>query len=92
MINQVTRQHTQRQYTITEISGQSIYLDDLKKPYRPYELIIANNENEKQDETFDNAKKKDNQQMVFERKMRREGLDFGIMPRSVSNNPYPIPE
>jgi len=72
--------------TITEVSGQSIYLDDLKKPYRPFQFIIANTKVE------DNAKKKDNQQMVFERKMRREGLDFGIMPRSVSNNPYPILE
>ena len=87
-----TTTYTKTVYTITEISGQSVYLDDLKKPYRPYELIIANSENDNEDqgETYDKRISHDKKQMVFERKMRREGIDW--VPTSISNNPYPIPE
>jgi hypothetical protein len=40
--------YTAKVYTITKIEGNSIYLDELKKPFRNYELIKAvedNNEN-----------------------------------------------
>ena len=78
-----TTTYTKSIYTITEIEGQSCYLDDLKKPFRPYELIIANNQ--ELDDKYDDANKQDEKQMIFERKMKREGIE----PYTVSLNPYP---
>ena len=77
-------------YTITKIDGQSVYLDELKKPFRPYELIIAKFENDNTDKSYENLNKQDEKQLKFERKMKSEGLDWGITAKSL--NPYPLPE
>ena len=68
-----TPTYTKTIYTITKISGNSLYLDDLKKPFRDFELIIAvgndmNNEYDKQTKEHIKLNK-------VKRKIRSEGID-----------------
>jgi hypothetical protein len=43
--------YTKKIFTISKIDGRSIFIDDLVKPFRQYELIIAVGENI--DDTYD---------------------------------------
>jgi hypothetical protein len=56
---------------VTRIQGHSVYLDPLKKPFRPYELIIASTDNENHTQKYDDINEKSH---CLKRRMRREGL------------------
>ena len=76
-----TTNYTIKVYTITNILGNSIYLEDLKKPYRDFELVIAVESNDDEsNERLENYNKKvdiNKKQERIKRKINKEGLsDF----------------
>ena len=66
-------------YTITKINGNSIYLDELKKPYRDFDLVVAvesnddetNKKVENYNKNVDINKKEDR----IKRRLASEGLN-----------------
>ena len=67
-----TSTYTKTIYTITKKEGNSLYLDDLKKPYREFELIKAVGDN--MNTEYDDKAKEDNRQARIQRRLRREGI------------------
>jgi len=65
--------YTKKISTITRIDGNKIYLDDLTKPFREYELILAVGEPMSQD--YQDKLDIDARDNVFNRRMRKEGLN-----------------
>ena len=68
-----TTNYTRTIYTITKIEGRSIYLDELKKPYRQYELIIAVGDQPMTSAYDDNNKKNDRKETI-RRRLNKEGI------------------
>ena len=67
-----TETYTKTIYTITKIDGNSIYLNDLKKPYREFELIKAVGDNLTSE--YDKKASEDNKQNRIERRLTKEGV------------------
>jgi transposase InsO family protein len=67
-----TSTYTAKVYTITKIDGHSYFLDELKKPFRNHELVLAVGEdvNTEFNKNIDTA----NSKLSFERRLRREGI------------------
>ena len=70
--NSSTASYTKKVYAITKIDGNSIYLDDLTKPFRQFELIKAVGNNMNTD--YDNKVAEEKRQNTINRRLRREGL------------------
>lgn len=72
--NSSTSSYTKQIYTITKAEGQSYYLDELTKPFKEHELVLAVGEelNNNYEEKAKEIKKKD----LMVRRLRREGLDI----------------
>ncbi len=66
--------YTKTIYTITKIEGHSIFLDDLKKPFRSFELVKAVNQGVDKTDTYDFFNEAEKQNEAFGRRMRREGI------------------
>jgi hypothetical protein len=74
--------YTVKVYVITKIDGNSIYIDDLKKPFRDFELVKAvedtNVENVKKAEEYNKKVAEDKRQDLIKRRLRREGMDSDL--------------
>jgi hypothetical protein len=68
-----TTTYTQKVYTITKIIGQSIYLDDLTKPFKSFELVKAIGENITHN--FDTKNESDKRDDKIQRRLRKEGIE-----------------
>jgi hypothetical protein len=69
-----TNTYTIAVYTITRIDGNSIYLEDLKKPFRDYELLIAVENENNNAEKFNKKVEIEKKQNKVKRRLAREGL------------------
>jgi RPA family protein len=73
-----TTNYTVKVYVITKIDGNSLYLDDLKKPFRDFELVKAvedsNENNVKKAEEYNKKVAEDSRQERIKRRLKREGL------------------
>jgi len=65
--------YTKKVYTISNIDNQSIYLDDLTKPFRQHELIKAIGDSLNVE--YDNKIKNSSREARIKRRLKREGLD-----------------
>ena len=65
--------YTKKFYTISNIDNQSIYLDDLTKPFRQHELIKAIGDSLNLE--YDNKIKNSSREARIKRRLKREGLD-----------------
>jgi mannitol/fructose-specific phosphotransferase system IIA component (Ntr-type) len=69
-----TANYTKTIYTITKIIGNSIFLDDLTKPFRQHELIIAVGDDMNTDyETKASEEKRNN---TIKRRLKRVGIEI----------------
>jgi hypothetical protein len=68
-----TTNYTKKVYTITKIESNSIYLDELKTPYRVNELVLAV-EDGVDTEDYDNVVVEDNRQERIKRRLQKEGI------------------
>jgi transposase InsO family protein len=77
-----TTNYTLKVYVITKIDGNSIYIDDLKKPFRDFELVKAvedaNVANVKKAEEYNKKVVEDKRQDLIKRRLRREGMDSDL--------------
>jgi hypothetical protein len=64
--------YTKKVYTISNIDNQSIYLDDLTKPFRQHELIKAIGDSLNVE--YDNKIKNSSREARIKRRLKREGL------------------
>ena len=71
--NSSTESYTKTIYAITKIEGNSIYLDDLTKPFRQFELIKAVGNNMNTD--YDTKVAEEKKQNTINRRLRREGIN-----------------
>jgi transposase InsO family protein len=69
-----TNTYTKKIYTITNIEGNSYYLDELDKPFRGHELILANGGDLTSD--FDHELEHDQKLRKNEKILRRESIDI----------------
>ena len=67
-----TTSYTKKIYTITKIIGQSIFLDDLKKPYKSFELVNA--VGEELDSSYDNKNESNRKAETIKRRLNKEGI------------------
>jgi hypothetical protein len=67
-----TANYTKTVYTITKIIGNSIFLDDLTKPFRQFELIIAVGENMTTE--YDDKINEENRQKTIDRRRKKAGI------------------
>jgi hypothetical protein len=67
-----TTTYTKKIFTISKIDGRSIFLDDLVKPFRQYELIIAVGDDK--DDTYDKKIEKDNKKSLIQKRLNKEGI------------------
>jgi hypothetical protein len=76
-----TTNYTITVYTITRIDGSSIYLDQLKKPFRDFELLLAVEDKEEVDklEELDKTNKEDKRQALIKNRLKREGVDSTLL-------------
>lgn len=65
---------TKKIFTITKIEGKAIYLDDLKKPFRSFELETAVSDGVDKTDTYDFLNNAEKANEAFHRRMRREGI------------------
>lgn len=70
--NSSTASYTKTVYVITKIDGNSIYLDDLTKPFRQFELLKAVGDNMSTD--YDNKVAEEKRQNTINRRLAREGI------------------
>jgi hypothetical protein len=70
--NSSTTTYTKKIYNITKIIGQSIYLDDLTKPFKAFELVKAVGEDKTNE--YDANILKDKRDETIERRMKKSGL------------------
>jgi hypothetical protein len=68
-----TANYSVKVYTITKIEGNAIYLDELKKPYRNFELVKAVGGDVTSNYDVENEKDKRNE--TVKRRLNREGLN-----------------
>jgi hypothetical protein len=67
-----TTTYTKKLFTISKIDGRSIFLDELVKPFRQYELIIAIGCDK--DETYDKKIEQDNEKELIKKRLRKEDI------------------
>jgi transposase InsO family protein len=67
-----TTNYTKKIYKITKIIGKSIFLDDLTKPFKSFELVKAVGEEVKS--SYDESNEKDKQDETVKRRIRKEGI------------------
>ena len=67
-----TANYTKTIYTITKIIGNSIFLDDLTKPFRQFELIKAVGDNMKTE--YDEKVNEENRQKTINRRLKKAGM------------------
>jgi hypothetical protein len=60
-------------YTVSKVDGNSYYLDDLTKPFKEHELIIAVGNN--LETNNDLVISEENKQKTIQRRLRKEGLE-----------------
>jgi hypothetical protein len=70
--NSSTTTYTKKVYTIIQIIGQSIYLDDLTKPFKAFELVKAVGEDKTNE--YDANILKDKRDETIHRRMVKSGL------------------
>jgi hypothetical protein len=70
--NSSTTTYTKKVFTITKIVGQSIYLDDLSKPFKAFELVKAVGSNVAN--SYDKLNAKDKAADKLKRVLRKEGI------------------
>ena len=68
-----TTSFTKKIYNITKIIGQSIYLDELTKPFKSFELVKAV-ENDMKPSKYDEKNSKDKRDETIQRRLRKEGI------------------
>jgi hypothetical protein len=68
----IQRNYTKKVYTITKIEGKSIFLDELTKLYRQYDLVIAVGNENHTDETYDERNEKDKHKVSVQRRLQKE--------------------
>lgn len=68
-----TTNYTKTIYTITKISGHSIFLDDLIKPFKSFELVKAVGDDKTS--SYDEKNEKNKHDETIKRRLRKEGLD-----------------
>ena len=68
-----TTNYSVKVYTITKIEGNALYLDDLKKPFRSYELVIAVGEDATTQ--YDEVNEYDKRFETMKRRLRKEVLN-----------------
>jgi len=66
--------YTKKIYTITKRDGFTYYLDDLRKPFREHELVLAVTGNQNHSFEYEENNKRDEDEDAFGRRMRREGM------------------
>jgi len=59
---------------ICEVLKSHQYLDDLKKPFREHELVLAVTGNQNHSFEYEENNKRDEDEDAFGRRMRREGI------------------
>lgn len=69
-----TTTYTIKIYTISRIEKNSIYLDELKKPYRDYELVLAVENNNDKASEFNKKIIEDQRQEKIQRMIKRSGI------------------
>lgn len=67
-----TTNYTKKIYTITKIIGNSIFLDDLTKPFRQFELIKAVGENMSTE--YDEKVAQEKRQKTINRRLKKAGI------------------
>ena len=65
--------YTKKIYTITNVDGKKIFLDDLTKPFRQYELVKAIRDSDVTD-NYDNKVSEQERKNKLERRLNREGI------------------
>jgi hypothetical protein len=68
-----TATYTKKIYTVSKVDGNSYYLDDLTKPFKEHELIIAVGDN--LENNNDLAIIEENKQKTIKRRLKKEGLE-----------------
>jgi len=71
--NSSTHTYSKKIYTITKIDKHSIYLDDLTKPFREYQLVLATGESI-EDKKYDKKDEDEKLKERIKRKLKKEGL------------------
>jgi hypothetical protein len=74
-----TTNYTVKVYTITRIEGNSIYVDELKKPFRDFEIVKAvEDKNENKAIEYNKKVDEDKRQDKIKRRLAREGMDSDL--------------
>ncbi len=60
---------------MTKIEGNSIYLDNLKKPFRSFELVIAVDKGLEKTNDYDLENEADKEEQGFVKRMKQAGIE-----------------